>query len=37
MYPTSGQANALPLSTAQRGVWFGHLLDPSGHAYNIGQ
>ncbi|MGW7276184.1 amino acid adenylation domain-containing protein, partial [Streptomyces sp. NPDC054864] len=24
------------LSTAQSGIWFGHTLDPSGHAYNVG-
>ena len=27
----------LPLSTAQRGIWFGHLLDGSQTAYNIAQ
>ncbi|MEI8180642.1 condensation domain-containing protein, partial [Aestuariivirga sp.] len=27
----------LPLTAAQRGVWFGHLADPDGQAYNIGQ
>ncbi|MFI6409697.1 amino acid adenylation domain-containing protein, partial [Streptomyces sp. NPDC050548] len=25
------------LSTAQAGIWFGHQLDPSGHAYNIAE
>ncbi|MEU6480133.1 amino acid adenylation domain-containing protein, partial [Streptomyces sp. NPDC047017] len=25
------------LSTAQTGIWFGHQLDPSGHAYNIAE
>ena len=24
------------LSTAQSGIWFGHELDPTGHAYNVG-
>ena len=28
---------SLPLTPAQRGVYFHHLLDPSGHAYNAGQ
>ncbi|MFG2760243.1 amino acid adenylation domain-containing protein, partial [Streptomyces wuyuanensis] len=24
------------LSTAQSGIWFGHTLDPTGHAYSVG-
>ena len=27
----------LPLTAAQRGVWFAHQADPSGQAYSIGQ
>ncbi|HQS13159.1 MAG TPA: condensation domain-containing protein, partial [Sphingorhabdus sp.] len=37
MIGISEQSTVLPLSAAQRGVWFGHLLDPSSYAYNIGQ
>ena len=31
------KSTSLPLTPAQLGVYFNHLVDPSGHAYNIGQ
>ncbi|MEV6583954.1 amino acid adenylation domain-containing protein, partial [Streptomyces sp. NPDC051582] len=31
------QSEHTELSTAQTGIWFGHQLDPSGHAYNIAE
>ena len=31
------KSELLPLTPAQLGVYFDHLVDPSGHAYNIGQ
>ena len=34
---TTVERMSLPLTPAQRGVYFDHLLDPSGHAYNIAQ
>ncbi|WP_262016339.1 non-ribosomal peptide synthetase [Micromonospora sp. Mcm103] len=27
----------LPLSAGQKGIWLGHELDPSGHAYNVAE
>ncbi|MGW2046484.1 amino acid adenylation domain-containing protein, partial [Streptomyces sp. NPDC001858] len=34
---SEGQSAHRELSVAQTGIWFGHQLDPSGHAYNIAE
>jgi len=34
---STGGAEPLPLSDAQRGIWFAHQIDPTRAAYNIGE